>query len=170
MQIREKLTEKPVIGIGVGLGILLIAIGAIGYQLLGGGNSAGDIPTQAYYTDDNGKTFFKDDINKVVPFDHNGRQTYRADVFKGPDGKQFVGLVYRHTPIGKHELETYISTKGWKRDPQGNLRLGIEQRGMQVKPVAADEKAWQLNDEYTNDHLRSTMKTPSGGAATLVQP
>src|SRR4029079_11477876 len=100
MSFRDKLSEKPAIGLGIGVGILVIAFGVIGYQLFGGSNSAGEIPTQGFYTDDNGKTFFKDDINKVVPFDHNGKQAYRADVFKGADGKEFVGLVYRHTPTG----------------------------------------------------------------------
>jgi hypothetical protein len=170
MLIREKLGERPAIGIGLAVVLIVVAIGVIGYQLFGSGNSAVGIAAKAFYTDDNGKTFFKDDAFKIVPFDHNGKQAYRADVFKGDDGKEFVGLMYRHTPVGKNQMQSYISNKSWKTDREGTLLRGIEQRGMQVKPVGADEKAWAPNDDGLAERLQSQMKTSSGAVAKLVTP
>ena len=87
--------EKKKYGFGVAAAVLLIAAVALGYQLVGGreNGAAAPVAKTAFYTDDGGKSFFKDDINKIPPFDHNGKQALRCDVFTDPSGKQFVGLV-----------------------------------------------------------------------------
>ena len=95
---------------GMGAAVLLLMIGAVamGFQLLGGRESgAGPVAKTAFYTDDNGVGFFKDDVNKPSPFDHGGKQAYRCDVFEGPGGKQFVGLIYRYTDSGWKEMQAY---------------------------------------------------------------
>jgi len=43
-----------------------------------------------YYSDDDGKSFFADAFPKSVPFDHNGRQAYRARVYRCGGGQPFV--------------------------------------------------------------------------------
>jgi hypothetical protein len=168
MGTRERLNENKKLGLGVGAAIIIIALGVFAFQLRGGGNNAAPVPKSAFYTDDNGKTFFKDDIKKVSPFNHNGKQSYRADVFKGPDGQQFVGLIYRHTEAGRKEMEEYISKK--MKDPDGLTRLSIERRGMELKPVGANDKTWALNDEFTAERLQASIKAPSGKPAELVTP
>jgi len=156
------------LGPGIGVALILLAIGIIGYQYAGGNSSNVAVaPQNSFYTDDNGKTFFKDAV-KVVPFDHGGKQAYRADVFAGPDGKQFVGLIYRFTDAGKREMQAYIDNK--TKDPSGLARLGIEHRGMQVKPVGAADSAWVLADDNTLERLQGSVKAPGGGAAKLVTP
>ena len=156
-------------GIGVAIALLAIAAVALGYQFLGGRESgAGPVQKTAFYTEDNGKSFFKDDLFKVSPFDHNGKQAYRCDVFQGDGGKQFAGLIYRHTDSGRREIEAYFPNKG--KDTDGSTRRGIEERGMQVKPVAAAEGAWTVADDTTTSRLQASMKDPSGKPAKLVQP
>jgi hypothetical protein len=169
MGIRELLNGK--LGPGIGAALILVALAVLGFQVLGSKeNAAGSaVPSKAFYSDDNGKTFFKDDARKIAPFDHNGRQAFRVDVFKCPDGKQFVGLIYRYTDGGRREMEAFLAQK--VNDPDGVMRQGIEQRGMQVKLVGADEKAWVLNDEMTQQRLQMAVKCPGGGgAAQLVTP
>jgi hypothetical protein len=169
MGTREKINENKKLGVGVGIAIIIIGIGIFSFQLRGSSDSnAQPIPTQAFYTDDNGKTFFKDDIKKVVPFAHNGKQAYRADVFKGADGKEFVGLIYRYTDAGRKEMEEFINKKVKDRD--GLTRLSIERRGMEVKPVGGNDKAWLPNDEMTSERLQMSVKGPAGKPATLVMP
>ena len=151
---------------GPGVAVLLLVIAGVlfAYNLSGGPSKQVIAPKNAFYTDDLGKSFFKDEV-KVVPFDHNGKQAYRADVFEG-DGKQFVGLIYRFTDAGRREMENYISQK--TPDPQGLARLAIEHRGMQVSRTGTP--AWVSADTETCERLQSTMKTPTGGAAKLVTP
>jgi hypothetical protein len=122
----------------------------------------------AFYTEDNGKSFFKDDINKLSPFDHNGKQAYRCDVFQTDGGKQFVGLVYRYTPGGRQMFESYLPNRS--KDADGSTRRSIDQMGMEVKPVAASDSAWALNDDMSTSRLQASMKDPSGKPAKLVQP
>src|SRR4051794_23711365 len=153
------------LGPGVGIALILLAISLMAYQFSGGSTKGVIAPKTVFYTDDQGKSFFKDSV-KVVPFDHDGKQTFRADVFQGPDGKPFVGLVYRFTDAGRREMETYLSQK--TPDPQGLARLAIEQRGMQVRRVGTD--AWTSADSETREHLQEGMKTPSGAPAKLVTP
>ena len=157
--------------LGPGIAGVLLVGGAIlvGYQLMREKTNVVAAQKSAFYTDDE-KTFFKDDVNKIFPFDHNGKQAYRADVFKGPDGKEFVGLVYRLTDGGKREMEAYL--KAAPRDADGSLRKGIEERGMQVKKAGADDKAWGSGDEMTVERLRQGVKTPppANAPAQLVTP
>jgi hypothetical protein len=153
------------LGPGVGVLLLLVAAAIFTYQLSGGPNKAVIAPQTVFYTDDLGHSFFKDAV-KVVPFDHNGKQAYRADVFQGDDGKPFVGLLYRFSDAGRREMENYLTQK--TPDPQGLARLAIEHRGMQVSRTGT--LAWVSADAETCDRLQSTMRTPAGGAAKLVTP
>jgi hypothetical protein len=170
MGVRKKLTENKKFGTGVAAALLIIALGVITFQLHWARGSAGAASRNAFYTDDNGQTFFKDDANKIIPFDHHGKQAYRADVFEGPDGRQFVGLIYRHTSTGRFEMQDYINRKVAARDDDGTIRQGIEYRGTEIKRAGAADKAWTPNDETKNEQLRASIRTPSGAAAKLILP
>src|SRR3954468_1414146 len=101
MSIRDKMNQNKMLGPGVGVALLLIAIGIIAFQTLGR-NSNPTAPTgNAFFSDDNGKTFFRDDATKLTPFSHDGKQAQRVDIFKGGDGKEFAGLIYRWTDGGR---------------------------------------------------------------------
>lgn len=52
--------------------------------------------SRVYFSDDEGKSYFADDMDKTFPFDHDGKQAYRAYVYRCDEsGKPFVGLVGR---------------------------------------------------------------------------
>ncbi len=64
------------------------------------------IPTQAYYSVDDGQTFFADDINLVPPFEKDGKMAVRAHVFTCDGGKTpFVAYLERYTPEAKGKIE-----------------------------------------------------------------
>ena len=156
MEIRGSLNQNKKIGIGIGAAILLLAIALIAFQLSGNGNGISGSISAAYYTDDNGKTFFQDDAFKVSPFDHNGKQAYRCDVFEGSDGKRFVGLIYRHNANGRKRMEEHVASG--KRDE--NFLRGIALEGNEVKPAGAPDTAWTINNDPVNRML--SVKDPSG--------
>ena len=170
MGVREKLNQNTRLGFGIGAGIVVVALLIISLQLMAAKPSLAKQKV-AFYTDDNGKTFFTDDVQKVVPFDHNGKQAYLADVFQCADGKQFVGLMYRHTPGGRSEMENYISQNMAAQDKDGLFLQQLAYRGMDVKRAGAGDKAWTRNDQTLNDTIRASVKCGSGGGvATLVIP
>jgi hypothetical protein len=161
MGVRESFNQNKRLGVGAAVGIVIVGLGIIGIQLIRGGDSGVTVSDQAFYTDDNGKSFFKDDFYKIVPFDHNGKQAYRADVFQCPDGKQFVGLMYRHNAVGKKAMEKHLAKRGNRQDVS---MAGIEIQGMDVKPAGAPDTAWKPNTG------EASVKCPSGGTAQPVRP
>jgi hypothetical protein len=167
MGVRETINETKGLGIGVAAAAMIIAIGLLAYQLNGGGGQGA--AKQAFFTDDDGKTFFKDDIEKLSPFDHNGKKAYRADVLRCTDGHEFVGLIYRHTDGGRKELESYQKDMKAK-DVDGQVRANIEMRGMEVHRPGAAEKGWMPNDELQMERLRAAAKCPLGKPGDLVNP
>jgi hypothetical protein len=164
MGVRQSLNENKKLGVGVGAGIFVVAIAIVSFQLFGDGGSGIEAPTSAFYTDDDGKTFFKDDAYKVVPFDHGGKQAYRADVFKCADGKQFVGLMYRHNAVGRKAMEEHIA-KGAK-DPDGSFLTGLDVQGTEVKRAGAPNSAWTPNVEP--ETIQRSVKCASGDVPALV--
>ena len=160
MEIRDSLNSNKRVGYGVAAGIFIIAIGLIAFQLSGGSTPrAGD--ASAFYTEDNGKTFFRDGLLKVSPFDHGGKQAYLCEVYKCHDGKQFVGLMYRHNAAGRKAIE------GSSR-LDASFMSGLEVQGTEVKRIGGADNAWKPNTDP--EVTRAAIKCPSGGAAELVAP
>src|SRR5690242_16024129 len=130
MSIRQTLNQNRALGLGIAA-VVLLAAGVLVYRQLAA-TSEPAAPTRAFYTEDNGKTSFVDDINKLSPFDHNGKPAYRAAVFQCAQGHRFVGLIYRHNDAGRKEMQSYIAENRARKDRSGAIRRGIEQFGMQV--------------------------------------
>ncbi len=53
----------------------------------------------AYYSDDDGQTWFEDQVFKVTPFDHNGREAVGATLFD-VGGKRYIGYLTRFSKTG----------------------------------------------------------------------
>jgi hypothetical protein len=62
------------------------------------GNQLSEVVTRVYFSDDDGKTYFADAIEKGLDFSHNGKPAYRAYVYRCDSGKPFVGYLGRHAP------------------------------------------------------------------------
>jgi len=63
--------------------------------------------TKAYFTDDDGATYFADEIIKAPPFDHNGKEAVRCYVFSCPGHGKFVGYLEKFTK----EMQARISAR-----------------------------------------------------------
>jgi len=92
MAIRESINAHPKSTIGVVSGVIVVIVA---FGLYSARTPQLSLPTQAYFSDDDGKTFFVDSVTKVAPFDRGGRQVVAAHVFQYGDGKLFVGYVER---------------------------------------------------------------------------
>ena len=60
--------------------------------------------TEAYYSDDDGQTYFKDSVYKFPPFDHGGKTVVQA-VLAESNGHRFVGYLMRYTPQAREKLQ-----------------------------------------------------------------
>jgi hypothetical protein len=83
----------------------LVLAGGVAFWNGGFGSGGQSLKTRAFYTVDNGKTWFVDDAEKVTPFDYRGKQAFRVRVFTTDGGKtEFAGYLERYTPEAQKRL------------------------------------------------------------------
>lgn len=141
MGIRESMSRHSQISTMMAVAILVVAIGFIVWNLAGASPSAGS--QQSFYTTDDGKTWFADDVNKLPPFDHDGMPAVRVVVFTF-EGSQtpFAGYLVRYTPEAKAMLEEYQQAVKNRQTPTP-IDLGkINHAGMEYKLPGTSPKMW----------------------------
>jgi hypothetical protein len=95
--IREKLNENRPMAVGSAVAIAIVGVLLIVYEV----HSVYSLPrpkveTSAYFSDDDGATYFADSISRIPPFDHDGKQAVSAEVFSCQNGQQlFIGFLRR---------------------------------------------------------------------------
>jgi hypothetical protein len=164
--IRETLNENPKVTTGVTAAIVLIALVFIIYQLLPGRGVR--IPTEAYYTVDDGATYFADDIQKIAPFDHDGKPAVRAYVFKCGDGKPFVAYLERYTPEAKKKAEQIrdqMKNADPNTPPPGPQYEEIMMTGVEVKKPGG--KQWVRQMDYQRSQAVTSVTCPDGKTENL---
>ncbi len=165
MGIREQLNQNPAITTGVTIGIIVIALGFIVWQLFGG--SGGPSPvTEMYYTVDDGQTRFADDATKVAPFDHDGKEAVRCYVFKCSDGKEFVAYMERMTKDAKAKYEAAVKAQ---QNPNENGQAMMEAEmlaieGTEVKKPG--ESKWVRRNSPEGERV-TIINCPDGNNAAL---
>jgi hypothetical protein len=60
---------------------------------------------RAFFSVDDGKTWFADDATKLPPFDKAGKQAVRAYVYRSGNGTEFVNYLERFKPEARRALE-----------------------------------------------------------------
>ncbi|HEV2295217.1 MAG TPA: hypothetical protein VGR35_15295 [Tepidisphaeraceae bacterium] len=96
------------------------------------------VPASAYFTTDDGQTWFADDINKIPPFEKDGKPAYRVYVYRAADGRQFVSHLERYTPEAKEKMEEAMRPGGGGADPV--LMDEVMLDGIEVKKPG--DKEW----------------------------
>jgi hypothetical protein len=163
MSLREALNKKPALTGGV---MAVIVAAAIAVAV---GTSASYGPRhrdKAFYSVDDGQTWFVDDVNKVPPFEHDGKQAVRARVFTSDGGKtSFVGYLERYTPEAKKLLESALA-----QAKQGKVtgREGMDAmlHGTEVKKPGATKWVKRSDPSY-GEVLNVKCKT---GTPEVVLP
>lgn len=101
MGLRQAMEEHKAVATAIGVAFVGMAIGLVLWSTSSG------IPSplkKGYYSDDDGKTYFVDEVDKVVPFDHSGRPAVTAYVFRAGWGTPFVGILQQYNGRGHDEL------------------------------------------------------------------
>jgi hypothetical protein len=163
--IRETLNQNPRITTLLTIGIIVIVLGFLAWQIWGGPipGSANDGPaTKRWFSDDDGKTWFADDFKKVGPIQHNGKEAYEVIVYKC-DGKTFANHLIRYTPKGKQRMEATLAGKG----PSDGGAVGDLDAEREVK--SPGQKDWvKGNDPKAGEVLKP--KCSNTETMEIVQP
>lgn len=99
MSLREWMNRNSPVAIGVCVLAIVIAIYVIFRQATGG-----PIANKAYYTVDDGNSWFVDDKTKAAPFLIDGKEALKAYVIQC-GGRKSVALLEKYTPIAKQRID-----------------------------------------------------------------
>jgi hypothetical protein len=100
MTIREAVNRhRAIVSIAAGAGISFL-FGYIIYLLMPHHSVP---PSKLFFSDDDGATYYKDDITNIPPYDHHGKVAVRAFVFHSSSGN-FVGYLQKYTDEMKARL------------------------------------------------------------------
>jgi hypothetical protein len=157
---RTLLTNHRGAAVGGAAGIILLALVLVIYQSSGrsgGGGGAGSIESgKAFFTVDDGKTWFPDSRDKLPPFDHGGKPAYLVYVWTCDGGKTtFASHLLRYTPE-LHQKLLESQHNGGRNPPDSVER----DEGTEVKLPGTGDTGWvkltdRRADEVTTPHFKS---------------
>jgi hypothetical protein len=166
--VRTYLNEHPLVAAGFTLAAPVLILYVIWH---GGGtrNSVTRSLNEAWYTDDDGKTWYADDKSLMPPVDHNGKTAVRAYVFSFDGGKdEFVGYLERYTPEARQALEqarAEVITE--KIPPPALLYSQIQMSGIELKRPG--ESNW-INVRDPEAAAIRKLNPPAGASVEEILP
>jgi len=151
MGIRDRLNQNPGVMFGVVTAIVVAAGILIAVQVLGSRRTFPKRLPPAFFTVDDGKTYFEAAAENVPPFDHEGKQANRAYVFEC-GGERFVVYVERYNPEAHKAMVENRAT------PQTQIY------GRELKKPGSNK--WIKSGDDVGVDVVTAVKCPHGGIHT----
>jgi hypothetical protein len=163
--LRETLNENPRYVTISTAALIVIVLAWLLWPSGGSGTAPGTTgAAQVYFSDDDGKTWFPDDVTKIPPFDHGGKQAVRARVYQA-GGKKFVQHLERYTPDAQKKVADLYAKGKRMNDP--TLFLQIQHEGMEVK--LPGDKEWTKMSNTAASQKIITPKPPPGVSGEMEE-
>jgi hypothetical protein len=171
MNLRATLSDKPIRAVAIAAGLLLVGLAIIVSQLRSA--SAPVSRSQAFFTIDDGKTWFADDAGKLPPFDKDGKQAVRAYVFRSAAGAEFVNHLERFKPDAKRAIEEANKPDPNQKAAGPPKHLAAIQSaytgGREVKRPG--DAKWVGTGDFRDAAQIMAVKCPDGGTEALpIEP
>lgn len=154
MGIRQKLNQNSTFATGGAAAVIVLALIVAIWQLW---PHRAREPKRAYFTIDEGKSYFADDIGRIPPFDKDGKQACSAQVVRCGWGKPFVAFMERFTPQGLERLQK-VDTR---HTSAGDIARG---GGAEIKTPGTSE--W-INWMDPRSAQVTTIKCPDGKTSPM---
>ena len=166
MGVRQMLDENPKLAAAAAGGAIILAVVLVWALGTGGDSTASAGPVgQAFFSVDDGQNWFAGDASQIPPFQKDGKQVFRAYVYKCADGKPFVGWLGRYTPQAKKQIESVYANPPEKRNPLVIAQLELD--SLEVKRPG--QTTWiKRSDPGANDLMMP--RCPDGNYAQPVMP
>jgi hypothetical protein len=137
MGIKEQINERPMAALGAVAAGLVVALA---FATLTSGRPSRDAG-EAFFSTDDGKSWFAAPVTNVPPFERDGKQAVRAYVYRA-GGKAFVNHLERYTAEGQRVASARFDGAGAKAGaafPKANAVLVEVKRPGDAKWVAAND-------------------------------
>lgn len=162
MSIREKLQKNPSLVAGIAGVVIIAAIVSIVMQA----KSSSGGGSKAYFSTDDGQTYFTDSKYMVPPYDKGGKQAVRAHVFMC-GGKPVVGYLSRYTTEALKVMEDVKQAKAEKRPPKNiGALMSLSSVGIEVKKPGPGNP-WIKGSEPTKVAEIRAFKCPGEKAGAV---
>ena len=155
MGVRQWFNQNPRVTAGVVAVVVLVAVGFVVMQVLASRPKIQSNLPDAYFTDDDGKTFFTANSASIPPFDRNGKQVCRAYVYEC-GGQRFVGYLERYN------AEAHKAMLAGTATPQHQIY------GRELKRPG--ESKWVNSGDFATVDKLAEVNCPHGGAHGAPQP
>ena len=153
----------------VGGALLLVVVLVVVFVQKRGSATVGD-RTEAFFTVDDGKTWFADNADRIPPFDKDGKQAVLAHVYRAADGTKFVNYIERFTPEGKRALEEANKPDPHRKGPGDPSAIQAAYIGGREIKRPGDAK-WVSSANVREASKITAVKAPNGGTdATPLDP
>jgi len=163
--IRETLEKKKSLTVVAMVVVIIGSIIAIIVQARGLGPVG---PGDAFYTVDDGKTFFVGDAKNLPPFDQGGKQAVTAHVFEC-GGKRVVGYVSRYTADALATIAEAKQARAAGRLPANVAKLAtVAQTGSELKRPG--DTKWVITGNNNAANKIRIFKCPDGSVPPEVYP
>jgi hypothetical protein len=131
VDLREALNKNPKASAAIGVVLVAAAVGwAVWALVIDSGAPPHDSKPKAWFTTDDGATWFADEAARSAPFKTaDGKTAVKAVVYKCGHGKTFVAYLERQSPAAQQSAET---PKGDKANPYAT-QMAYYKSGVQVK-------------------------------------
>jgi hypothetical protein len=134
------------------------------------GCDGGEAPAgnRAFFTVDDGRTWFADDAGKLAPFDHQGKTAYQVFVWTSDGGKtRFASHLQRYAPDARRKVEA-ARAPGAVPD-RGMHQAGVISAGLEVKSPGTGDGGW-VKLQTAKGAAIAQPKCPPGGNPQDLQP
>jgi hypothetical protein len=135
MGVRESINRHKAWAVS---GSVLALAGAVAWGIINQPPPDAGPSHMAWYTSDDGRTWFKDTDRRVPPFEHGGATAVLAHVYRCGD-RPFVAWMERYDPEGKDVLDAYRAAEDAGRSPSGGSLMGIQ---VHVEYKRPGEERW----------------------------
>ncbi len=157
----RKTEVDPRVVLSIGIGLLVILCITVTVMSLKQPKFTGS--RQAWFSVNDGQTYFPETDRQVVPFDYDGRQAVRAHVYRCGSGKPFVGFLHKFSEAARKKLEEFRSNpanNNRRPPPELMSQLLVKKPGGEWVPERDRIKAGEIKN----------VRGPKGEDATEIFP
>ncbi len=118
---------------------------------------------RAFFSDDDGKTYFQDSVSNFPPFDHNGTTAYGATVLRCSGGKPFVAYLQKYDPATVMRIQAWM-----KQSPTSQSKPALIPWDPIAEVKKPGESNWFSLADDPKNYARVTSPTcPDGSVGPL---
>lgn len=162
MTVREYMSKHPRVTVSATLAVCLLAIAYLVFSLFSSSNAFE--PRKAWFTDDDGKTWFAADAAKKPPFNHNGKPAVMCFVYTHDGGKtKWISYMLRYAPSAKQKIEERAKQLGITEE-----KIEPGALPMEVKKPGGGEEGWVSTQDPRASAIME-LRTPDGSKGAIVE-